>query len=567
MHQLRRKTKQQMGIQNTGTINSSPVCAIIPAAGPPRGGWGESVDDESSDAMTPIAGKPAIFWTISFLIDNGIRSISIVVSKRGNLLERFVSTIFNGLVDLIFTTSTVSNGVGDSVLQGAVQFSDKVPVIVVLGDTVLYRRESLTFGDTSFATLAEVKEHERWCMADTNGEYITCLQDRPIAEMPGRLALTGIYYFAKGLGDSADAVLHKRRLTSPIEMSDLLQHLVVARQLKWIRDDHWLDVGNPDHVHLAHSTMVQSRSFNRLNINHKRGTITKTSTYVSKFYDEINYFLLIPRELSVYFPRVVDYSLSPGNLSIEMEYYAYPTLSDIFLFQKAKPVMWERIFARLFTISEEFISMEYGSGIECGNEIYVRKNVERLERFQKSIPEGLEILANDRELFINGEKAIPLKEAFERSESALKKLAESTKLTPIHGDLCFSNILCEPARCLIKFIDPRGSFGKSGVLGDFRYDVAKLHHSAIGLYDYIVNDLVDISGTDGNYTIHFPTSQETAKIQKTFQREYLCKFNRCEIEMISAWLFLSMLPLHSDSVKRQKALALRGLQLLNWALQ
>jgi hypothetical protein len=161
----------------------------------------------------------------------------------------------------------------------------------------------------------------------------------------------------------------------------------------------------------------------------------------------------------------------------------------------------------------------------------------------------------------------PLKEAFERSESALQRIAANARLSPIHGDLCFSNILCEPARCLVKFIDPRGSFGKNGILGDFRYDVAKLHHSVIGLYDYIVSDLVDVSFCDGNYNIHVPSDEQTAHIQKHFENEYFRTFKQNEIQMISAWLFLSMLPLHADSIKRQRALALRGLQLLNNALK
>jgi dTDP-glucose pyrophosphorylase len=556
-----------MGLQQNQQKSSKPVCAVIPAAGPSHSGWSLTSDGESSDAMTPIAGKPAIFWTISYLIENGIRSVSIVVSRRGNSVERFVSTIFKDLIELTFSAPTTSNGVGDSVLKGVEAFGAETPLIVVLGDTVLYRREPLTFGKDSFVTVSEVQDHDRWCMAEMDEEYITGLHDKPSIQVSGRMALTGIYYFSAGLKDSSDTICIKRESGTRIEMSDLLQPLVKARLLRWSVDKNWLDVGNPDHVHLAHSTLVQSRSFNRLSVDQKRGTIKKTSTYVSKFYDEINYFLLIPKNLSVYFPRILDISLSPGNLSIEMEYYAYPTLADLFLFQKINSATWERIFSRLFSISEDFFSLDYGPGAECGNDIYVRKNFERLNQFQKELPLGLEFLAKDSDIYIDGERVFPLREAFERSESVLKRIAESTRLSPIHGDLCFSNILCEPARCLVKFIDPRGSFGKNGILGDFRYDVAKLHHSVIGLYDYIVSDLVEASFCDGNYTINIPIDEQTAKIQKAFESQYYTKFERDEIQVISAWLFLSMLPLHSDSVKRQKALALRGLQLLNKALQ
>ena len=57
----------------------------------------------------------------------------------------------------------------------------------------------------------------------------------------------------------------------------------------------------------------------------------------------------------------------------------------------------------------------------------------------------------------------------------------------MHGDFCFSNILFDLNNLIIKLIDPRGSFGVPSIFGDPRYDVAKLRHSAVGLYDFIVS--------------------------------------------------------------------------------
>ena len=44
----------------------------------------------------------------------------------------------------------------------------------------------------------------------------------------------------------------------------------------------------------------------------------------------------------------------------------------------------------------------------------------------------------------------------------------------------------------LKILDPRGNFGIDGVYGDIRYDIAKLMHSIIGRYDFIINDLFAI---------------------------------------------------------------------------
>jgi hypothetical protein len=53
---------------------------------------------------------------------------------------------------------------------------------------------------------------------------------------------------------------------------------------------------------------------------------------------------------------------------------------------------------------------------------------------------------------------------------------------PIHGDATFSNTLVDD-KLRSWFIDPRGYFSKSGIMGDPWYDFAKVYYSAIGGYD------------------------------------------------------------------------------------
>jgi dTDP-glucose pyrophosphorylase len=517
--------------------------------------------------MTPIAGKPAIYWTLCALNDIAIRRVSIVVATRGNTLEQFVRILFGARLELRFSAPEQPLGVGDSVCLGAMQFEGSPPILVVLGDTIFQGREPIDPGSPSFVRVAAVDEQDRWCMAELDQTHVLGLEDKPAIRHCGRQALTGVYYFADGISTFREIVVSRREKGEVVEMSDLLRPLIGGRRLEWRPEENWLDVGNPDHVHQAHTTLIQSRSFNRLSVDSKRGTIRKTSTYASKFYDEINYLLLLPEELKVYFPRVVHHSIQPGLLSIEMEFYAYPTLSDLFLFHDLPPDLWRRLFRVLFSISSDFFEKDYGADSTSAMEIYVEKNRQRMEQMLSAVPAGLEAIAFDDRLRINGKPVLPLCRAMDRSLELLRAIGASARLSPIHGDLCFSNILCEPARGLIKFIDPRGSFGRQGVLGDFRYDVAKLYHSVSGLYDYIVNDLVAVQVDGSDARIEFPTNGHTSRIQACFGEVFFDRFSRNEIEIITAWLFLSMLPLHADSARRQQALALRGLQLLTTALQ
>ena len=88
--------------------------------------------------------------------------------------------------------------------------------------------------------------------------------------------------------------------------------------------------------------MLQTRAFNELKIDSAFGTVTKRSRYVEKFLDEINYVRLLPPELAVLFPRVIDFSTDWEDAWFTMEYYGYPTLSEVFVFENVEPGIWER---------------------------------------------------------------------------------------------------------------------------------------------------------------------------------------------------------------------------------
>jgi hypothetical protein len=276
---------------------------------------------------------------------------------------------------------------------------------------------------------------------------------------------------------------------------------------------------------------------------------------------------LLPKDLEIFFPRVISSSIEPNNLEIETEYYAYPTLADLFLFQNPKREIWGKIFNQLKYICDKFSSRDYGSAVDCGYKLFIQKNEERLNQFIKDSPAEIINILNSKNLRINGRPTISLEKAFETSKNTLIEIANTTRLTPIHGDLCFSNILCEPNRGLMKLIDPRGSFGDKGILGDPRYDLAKIHHSAVGLYDYIVNDLFNITVKPSNIEVVFPKKDNLEIIQKEYIDIFYGKRDKRHIDILAAWLFLSMLPLHSDSNRRQLLLALRGLDLLTTAFK
>jgi hypothetical protein len=136
----------------------------------------------------------------------------------------------------------------------------------------------------------------------------------------------------------------------------------------------------------------------------------------------------------------------------------------------------------------------------------------------------------------------------------------------MHGDFCFSNILYDFRSQSIKVIDPRGidNEGEITIYGDILYDITKLAHSIIGLYDFIIAGYYEINiESENQINFQINISDSTKEIQQFFLN---IKFNGQTIKhefYINqlVHLFLSMLPLHSENIDRQYALMSNALRL------
>ena len=140
----------------------------------------------------------------------------------------------------------------------------------------------------------------------------------------------------------------------------------------------------------------------------------------------------------------------------------------------------------------------------------------------------------------------------------------------IHGDFCFSNILCGINRktdtTILKFVDPRGNFGVDGVFGDPNYDAAKLIHSYQGGYEYIIYDEFDVEEDPSSniYNIVFSNNNKD-KISEIFQEE--TDLYSLESKLIEGLIYIGMCSRHYDSEKRQTAMYLTGIKILNRVLR
>ena len=121
--------------------------------------------------------------------------------------------------------------------------------------------------------------------------------------------------------------------------------------------------------------------------------------------------------------------------------------------------------------------------------LYLEKTNRRLKQYSKETGVGV---FEPKVQLCSGE-FVSLMEIAERSAVHIKP-ATRDDICLVHGDTCFSNLLFDSRLESVKCIDPRGMLpsGKISLYGDRRYDLAKLYHSIIGGYDFIVADRFEV---------------------------------------------------------------------------
>ena len=331
----------------------------------------------------------------------------------------------------------------------------------------------------------------------------------------------------------------------------------------------WIDLGNLDSATSISTKVLGAREFNQLKIDEKRGLITKSSSNKDKILQEINYYEKLPHDLKIFFPRLYDYSLGK-NVSYSIEYYPYKTLSEYYVMYELSEECWKKIFDKIFDVYDEFkLHHAVSPTKEQYWDIYIGKLLNRLNKLREN--QELFDLTEKNSITINNQSYYGWRYYLPFLERIINESFERCCCTVIHGDLCFSNILYEPSTNTVKFIDPRGEFFSEGVYGDPNYDLAKLMHSVHGGYDFIIHQMYQLSAkSDSDYEFQLIQSERTHSIKSVFLDRLHKDFSSKEIQTFlvkESMLFLSMLPLHNDDLRRQKALYLTALKILKQAKQ
>lgn len=322
----------------------------------------------------------------------------------------------------------------------------------------------------------------------------------------------------------------------------------------------WYDCGHIDAYYESRLSYHNLRHFNTLTYDAERGLVTKRSQNSEAFRHQVRWFKQVPDELGSFLPRIYD-SSDGASPQITMELLSIPTLGDLLVNSRLEVGAWNDVARKVHLIQTMLRKYSFASPVaqQIAAEVYLGKTRNRICQFCKQRPEarGLWISVSDQRFSLD-EVLVTLDDYASRTG-----LLALDALAPIHGDMCFSNLMYDPRGRHIKLIDPRGEFGVPGIYGDPRYDKAKLMHSYAGGYDFIVSDHFDVSvSAEGLLDCSIHRDDYHHKVRQIFDSAvFTDEQDRRQCDAIQALLFLSMLPLHCDKPKRQMAMLHIGLNL------
>lgn len=532
------------------------ILTIIPAAGVPNNNIFPSYSN-LPDCMIPINSKPVIGHIIDNLIKRGIKTALILLNQNDIYTEKYVSIRYTNKIDIkISYIPNHNNGLVGTIYEWTkhINTSKYSWILIYLWDTIY--TWPLTFNKSFITTSKKYNNPEKRCFIEKIwSEYI--FTNKPKEYSSKWSVITGLYFFKnmKYFKDSIQKVKWGEMLNLIWKYSDFDNFQIIESK-------GWYDCWHIDNYYKAKIDFLKTRGFNGISFNQNYGTITKKSKNNEKIKREINRYLNMPNELKIFTPRIVDYWYHKQPY-YEIEYYGYPSLWDMFVFSFTSKELWFSIIDNLFSKLALFKKYRTHQPYSFFYDMYYIKTIERLKTLQSD--SFRKKVLSLPEIIINNKKYNNIPYFIDKLEKHIRKLYKKGDISFIHGDFCLSNILYDINNGIIKLIDPRGFFGEMWVYGDIKYDIAKLRHSLVGNYDFIVSDLFKVT-FDDKKTFNLKIYNEPAHIHIG---EYLDKiitkngYNIQQIKLIEALLFLTMIPLHSDNLERQMTMFCMAIQKLS----
>lgn len=336
------------------------------------------------------------------------------------------------------------------------------------------------------------------------------------------------FFFKEGKVGAWMISIHQlhEHLDGCLNFKDLLDKFIADDEIHAYSQFECLDFGNSPSYYHSRKLFLESRESNKLII--KDGFIIKSSKDQLKIWSEYKWLETAKVFMPLNVPFVTEFSMSDEEASYSVEYVNHPTLSDIFVFGKLSNAFFIQILVSIkkliLTMKEQKFNFEPATQTNfLVEKLSDRKNqiIEIVGTLQMDVDYIHQKIEENRGYFSN----------------------KKYNYSPMHGDMCFSNILLDFSTLEPQLIDPRGYTSKTvgfSMYGPDCYDYYKLAHSYVMGYDFL------IAGREDDPCLKV---EEISKRLHVFCEIF--NIEKIDLQMGLINLFLSMLPLHNDSTQRQ----------------
>lgn len=307
---------------------------------------------------------------------------------------------------------------------------------------------------------------------------------------------------------------------------------------------------------------TETRHFNQVEID--SFYYTKKSSDVKKMEAEYRFYDLVPEPMRPWLIQPFDYKRDGDTASYKMMRYYLADTALQWVHGAFSNASFEAFIDRLLFFIHQRPRKETNKSnvATIAKSLYLDK-VESRAKQLFDLPDGKKV----NELVSIADPNLELNIQIERYKALYKKYEKEFHLNYLsagHGDPCFSNILYDQQRYILKAIDPKGALTEEDVWTHPYYDLCKISHSVMGNYDFINNGLYEVTLDDKNGLIlKIKANQHLAKKELFLDKLKELGYDWKIIRLGEASLFLSMLPLHIDHPNKVMAFILIAKQILD----
>ena len=444
---------------------------------------------------------------------------------KGNQVKSFLK-IAHPDIDFVF--KTIKNYKGKGSGPGLSLYSCKKylqkPFYFISCDTYIRDKVPLNIKNNWIGTNKKrVKNNENYCNVKVKKNEIIKVRDKVKTNSQDFYQFIGICYI-KNYKDFWLGLLNKKLIKNELQISNGLKNLILNKKTLSVHFN-WLDLGNYD-------------DYKKSILKNEKYDFSKTNECIYFYKNKIIKFFSDKKIIKNRIKKIKNKkNIFPTIKESSKEFYSYGFFKGK-IFYKNLDIKIFKLFLNfsinyLWKIKKIYSDRRF---VKICNNFYKEKTFKRYSIFQKKYPD----LNENKKL--NGKK-------YGSIDKVLSKInwniVNNGIQSYIHGDLQFDNVIYNKKLKKFKLIDWRQDFGKSLMVGDLYYDLAKIYGGMLINYSEIKKNNFYFYESKSDVFFRAPKIKNINKFKKIFFDMIISKGMEVKkVKILTGLIYLNMAPLH-----------------------